>query len=369
MTLSLLLTLLACSDSFKDDGDTATDPALDPADVDDDGDGYTENDGDCDDANAAVSPEGEETAYNGTDDDCDEATPDDDGDGDGVSVSEDCDDGNARVSPNADEVPYNGVDDDCNARTSDNDADGDGFERNADCDDQDPKANPNGTEEDWNGTDENCDGYDVNLGACVQRGVQAAVASLGNVYPLDDFSDDYTFSGYGLWRTVQDQEAYLSMGTPRVSEGSTATTFAVDLAATMSLNDESYPFYVEARYDIFFDEGFFACYGWTNPVSTDFEGNISLRIAGQNVTASTSVTADRAAFSRDVLNLTPYDGSITCSLDLIDTGADLLSGYIGYTIPSVLSIFDESGAAATNLMTNEIEAVVSASVSDACSAP
>jgi len=51
--------------------DTSTgDPQADPLDVDDDGDGWTENDGDCDDASATVHP-GAIDGCDGQDEDCD----------------------------------------------------------------------------------------------------------------------------------------------------------------------------------------------------------------------------------------------------------------------------------------------------------
>jgi hypothetical protein len=107
-------------------------------------DGYVDNALDCDDAAAAVNPEGEERC-NGTDDDCDGLTdPDDaegagtwylDADGDGYGVADstavaceapddhvaeagDCDDEDADVSPAGTEV-CDGVDNDCSELADD----------------------------------------------------------------------------------------------------------------------------------------------------------------------------------------------------------------------------------------------------------
>ncbi len=58
-------------DSPVDTGDTDTDTVPeDPFDRDDDGDGWSENEGDCDDDDAAVHPE-QDDECNGMDDDCD----------------------------------------------------------------------------------------------------------------------------------------------------------------------------------------------------------------------------------------------------------------------------------------------------------
>ena len=176
---------------------------------DGDGDGYSELDGDCDDADASLSP-GATEYCDGVDNDCDgsidEASAADattwyrDGDGDGygdsgtsvtscsspvsyVSDDSDCDDGDAGVNPGAPET-CNGVDDDCDGSTDEDsatdaatwyaDGDGDGYgdagtttaacsqpsgyEADAtDCDDGDASTNP-GADEYCDGHDDDCDG-------------------------------------------------------------------------------------------------------------------------------------------------------------------------------------------------------------------
>jgi len=134
--------------------------------VDDDGDGFGDatapvvsceespgavaDDTDCDDTNAAIHPEAEETC-NGLDDDCDDLVDDadadvtdastwyTDADGDGhgdpalallaceapsstSTTGDDCDDTDAAVFPAADEV-CNGLDDDCDDAVDDDDDD------------------------------------------------------------------------------------------------------------------------------------------------------------------------------------------------------------------------------------------------------
>jgi prepilin-type N-terminal cleavage/methylation domain-containing protein len=102
---------------------TATVDDLDDG-VDNDGDGYTGTQGDCDDANPIVHPGAGEILDNGVDDDCNSTTPDSsqdiDSDGDGFAGNQgDCDDTNPNVNPGMAEIPNNGVDDDCNSATAD----------------------------------------------------------------------------------------------------------------------------------------------------------------------------------------------------------------------------------------------------------
>ena len=121
---------------------------------DDDGDGLSEADGDCDDDDPAVSPDATEVA-NGADDDCDGEVDEDteawDADGDGVSPADgDCDDTDPMVFPGA---PFfcDGIEDtDCDGLADEDevDRDGDGYDLCGtatgvpDCDDGDPTVHP-----------------------------------------------------------------------------------------------------------------------------------------------------------------------------------------------------------------------------------
>jgi hypothetical protein len=82
--------------------------------LDDDGDGFTECDGDCDDSSAALAP-GLPEVCDGLDNDCDGLVPtgEIDDDGDGVSECEgDCDDGDPNVVPGGAEL-CDGLDNGC----------------------------------------------------------------------------------------------------------------------------------------------------------------------------------------------------------------------------------------------------------------
>jgi predicted outer membrane repeat protein len=128
--------------------------------LDDDGDGYSVADGDCDDGNADVHP-GADEGCNGRDDDCDgsPAASERDDDGDRIRVCEgDCDDGDAAVGPGMPEI-CDDKDSDCDGTNRDHaDSDGDGLSIcDGDCDDTSALAFPGGVEV-CDGHDNDCDG-------------------------------------------------------------------------------------------------------------------------------------------------------------------------------------------------------------------
>jgi hypothetical protein len=133
---------------------------------DDDGDGYTEIEGDCDDEDADISPVAEEVA-DGIDNNCDLVVDEDtdvyDDDGDGYTEEEgDCNDDDSSIHPEAEEID-NGVDDNCDGfideGTDEYDDDGDGFsEDDGDCDDYDDAVHPDAEEVCDDDIDNDCDG-------------------------------------------------------------------------------------------------------------------------------------------------------------------------------------------------------------------
>lgn len=152
----------------------ATDTASDA-----DGDGYTEEAGDCNDTNPGVYPTAEDIC-NGIDDDCDGVMDeagkpwfyDADGDGSGVgdSITEcerpagyapsdgDCDDTNRRYHPGALEEDCTDPNDyNCDGAVVYADDDGDGYAACEDCADYSAAVNP-GAQEHCDGVDENCNG-------------------------------------------------------------------------------------------------------------------------------------------------------------------------------------------------------------------
>jgi hypothetical protein len=165
--LLALLLVLGCVSSVQDhdsddditsDDDTAADDdSLTMADLD--GDGWTTEEGDCDDQDPLVHPGAMETPCDGVDNDCDPGTTDSvDADGDEWSNCLDCDDTDASVNPGAAEL-CDGIDNDCDSLMlpgEGEDIDIDGWMGCEDCDDLDPDVHP-GAPEVCNGLDDDCD--------------------------------------------------------------------------------------------------------------------------------------------------------------------------------------------------------------------
>jgi hypothetical protein len=151
--------------------------------VDEDGDGVSVGDGDCDDAEPAAFPGNEEVPYDGIDNDCEDGDLVD-VDGDGHDVDVDCDDNDPSVYPAAVDTPYDGVNADCRP-SHDFDQDGDGwlvegadpdavaaYEAawgagtvpilgTGDCNDVNRLVYPGAPDDAWyDGVDTNCDGAD-----------------------------------------------------------------------------------------------------------------------------------------------------------------------------------------------------------------
>ena len=144
-----------------DNADNDCDGFLSGDELDDDIDGVTECDGDCDDTTGFVSPLLSETTCDGRDNDCDVLTPDSfDVDGDGVSTCDnDCDDNDPNNYPGNTEF-CDGADNDCDGvvPADEDDFDVDGFsECEGDCDDTTGFISPALSETTCDGRDNDCD--------------------------------------------------------------------------------------------------------------------------------------------------------------------------------------------------------------------
>ena len=152
-----------------DTGDTdpvdTGDTSVDPNDVDDDNDGFTENDGDCDDADPLVNPNAQEIANDGIDNDCIDGDANNDVDGDGFPTQDDCDDNDPTVGALQDwYLDFDGdsfgstIIPPTTACTAPVDGNGNQFSSNSlDCDDSSASIYPGATEVWYDGIDQDCD--------------------------------------------------------------------------------------------------------------------------------------------------------------------------------------------------------------------
>ncbi len=178
-----------------------------------------DNDSDCDDSDASISPDAAEVCddadfdenCNGVADDDDSTTTDfttwyldadsDDYGDPGTTVDtcelpdgfadndQDCDDSDGSAFPGATEIWYDGVDSDCDG-ADDYDADADGYtsadHSGDDCDDEAADTNPGATEICSDNRDNDCDGTSNGCGLAGTLGTSDALAHLSE----EDGGDD-----------------------------------------------------------------------------------------------------------------------------------------------------------------------------------
>ena len=163
--------------------DDDCDGSLGPDELDGDGDGFSECEGDCNELDPLIYP-GALERCNGLDDDCDGLTDDaEDQDDDAFTVCEDCDDTDRTTYPGAPEQ-CDGIDNDCDGVLPDAEADldGDGVALcELDCDDDDPDVFP-GNREQCNAIDDDCDEIIDEAPACPCTRVE----QFGDIYLVCD---------------------------------------------------------------------------------------------------------------------------------------------------------------------------------------
>jgi RHS repeat-associated protein len=198
----------------------------DPRDVDDDGDGLSENQGDCDDTNPNIRPGILDIPGDGIDQDCDGAdavdprTTDDDGDG-FTENQGDCNDANPAINPGATDTTGNGIDENCDGADgiagNAVDDDGDGFSENAgDCNDADPSINPGAFDVPGDGIDQNCNGVDSvagdNMPPTVSIDLPADLAEVTSPTDIVGTADDANFLRYTLELAPVDDTVFTTIG-------------------------------------------------------------------------------------------------------------------------------------------------------------
>ncbi len=210
-------------DGFDNDCDGAVDEGT--LRYDDDEDGFSEVDGDCDDNDPDIHPGMPETCGDGLDQDCDGSDLDCgdlDKDGDGVSPNDgDCDDSDPSRAPGLEDIPYDGVDQDCDGRDL-TDVDGDGFDGGPsgdDCDDNAADIHPD--------ADEVCNNIDDNCNGTADEGVITT-------WYLDRDQDGTGDSDQPITSCTQPTPAYVAQGNdcndfdPDIHPGASETCNSVD---------------------------------------------------------------------------------------------------------------------------------------------
>ena len=416
----LTLSLAACSGGFDgeggkpdgsdnaddssvedDDGGTGTDGGDDggedgggddgvgEADVDDDNDGFTENEGDCNDDNSDVYP-GAAEYCNNRDDDCDGDIddPEDLADGQGDTRFEDADGdgfGNAAESAEACEHSDGWVDDD------------------TDCDDTHASAHPGGIEQNWNGIDEDCDGEDFDLEGCMARAVQNTADAMGGGSPwaMDDFRGEYdldvvipvisypyTFTGAGFGE-VNNQLAFITEVSTGVYEETSEDTYAVAFETDIGYNEESQPFelivgvspsyweagafgftlggIVTAGVELVTDvpedfDGTVTCLGHVPTVASDFDGTLSLNIneAAGTVSATANLASNITEFGDSDAVMTSATGGL-CGNAIID----VIAQYMG--IGDTWVFLNDNLALVGESLVLEYESTLEAQIAAECS--
>ncbi len=161
---------LECMGTIEPASEPTSEPSGEnPLDSDSDGDGFSENQGDCNDANADIYPDAPESQQDGIDSNCDgEDNPDTDGDG--YFWGDDCDDTDPQIlSQNLDQDCDGLVaEDDCDDNDENiplQDQDCDGYLAAKDCDDNDPDILGFEVDNDCDGfiKELDCDDSDPNL--------------------------------------------------------------------------------------------------------------------------------------------------------------------------------------------------------------
>jgi hypothetical protein len=362
---SLSLFAMACSKTVGDEPREGSEPGQCEDGADNDGDG----DFDCDDADCFNSP-----ACGGNGDSGDPIDDGDlDSDNDGFTPNEgDCDDDDKNVHPDANEK-CNNKDDDCDG-TKDNDPidgdtyyedwDGDGYgdannsmeacdephgyvENDDDCDDTNSSVHPGANEVSWNGTDEDCDGSDFNGYSCLVDSTQDALDYVSYFYyNVSDETGSYA-AGSLVWE-ITNQTLWFDGDKATVAAGDGSTQFDIQLDAYVAMNSSSAPFdvYVNGLYGTYVE----SCTGYVGWMPITFEGSVSMVVNGTTVTPTVNLSPVWDGLIQDDMTL-----DSGCNLSTINWVVDALyaAGYIPFS--NLLSFFDDNYQQTLDALTSLVE--------------
>ena len=308
MALTLALTAMACSTTYDKDGsdvnvgeDTDTDNGA--LDADDDGDGFSENDGDCNDNNADINPNAAEICNN-KDDDCNGEVDDDPTDGSVFYEDYDGDGyGDGAVSVKACSKPA-------------------GYTTNADdCDDLEYDAKPGGFEINWDGVDQNCDGKDYDLSTCMEAAVAATSAEMEGVYSVPDYSESF-FLVMDL--TLQQQELSVrENSSTAIVSTQDADSYNVEFNTFIAYNSQDWPFWFDMEPGTLAAaagiEDRVYCDGWVNEKPAGFAGTLEAFVnpTAKSVSAEVNLVPTTPPITESDVNLVSLDGGL-CTTQVID---------------------------------------------------
>jgi hypothetical protein len=375
---SLSLFALACSEKVGDDAKEGSEPGQCEDGADNDGDGYY----DCEDNDCFTSP-----ACTGEVDTGDPVEDGDiDGDNDGFTPNEgDCDDDDKKIHPDADEK-CNNVDDDCDG-TKDNDPvdgdtyyedwDSDGYgdannpmeacdqpngyvTNDDDCDDTSSLIRPGGNEISWNGIDEDCDGLDFNGLSCAEDAAEDALAYIAYYgWIVADDIGSYTLASWAITNQLLyvDYDAGKAVNVERDGEGS--TELAISMDTFIQMNQSGNPF--DLNFDILYGAYVEQCTGYVPWMPLKFEGEISIAVNGSSIDSTVSMSAAWDGLVQDDMVL-----DSACNLNTLAFIWDYLyaQGYIPYS--NLLGFLDNSYQNTADALSDVVETTVKAFIDYEC---
>jgi hypothetical protein len=364
---SLSLLALACSESVGDVAGEGSEPGQCEDGADNDNDGYY----DCDDNDCFAAP-----ACNGEVDTGDPVVDGDiDGDNDGFTPNEgDCDDDDKNVNPDEKEI-CNNKDDDCDG-TKDNDPidgdtyyedwDNDGYgdasnsmeacdepngyvDNDDDCDDTDSLVRPGGNEISWNGVDEDCDGVDFNGMSCAEDAAEDALAYISYyAWSVADSTGNMTLASWAITNQTLfvDYDAGQAVNVER--DGESSTELAISMDTYIAMNQSSDPFYLD--FNVLGGAYAEYCYGYVPWMDLKFQGEISIAVNGSSVDSTVNMSAAWDGLIQDDMVL-----DSGCNLGTLDFAWDYLyaEGYIPYS--NLLGFIDASYQQTADALADVIE--------------